>query len=97
MTQPTVTAAGSWQPLSPPFNLKNGTRYAATIVLSTVEKAFATQALIANKFLSAGFRDVACAPDKRRVEGCWNKPDQENVTLPSQVREVFVWKEEAGA
>jgi len=90
MTQP---AAGSWQLLVSPFNLENGARYAATILLTGLE-SLASTAQIAQKFVGAGFRDVTVQSDKKRVEGTWARPDAQGVVLPSQVRQVWKWSAE---
>lgn len=77
-----------------PFSLKNGTLYAAAIKLSSLEKAFASIDLITNKFTTAGFSGVTVTPDKTRVEGTWAQADADNVSLPSQVTQVWSWQED---
>jgi hypothetical protein len=91
--QPAATTApgGAWEEVKPPFNLENGALYAATIQLSGFEKIASTQT-IANKIQSAGFSNVTCTSDKQRVEGTWNRPDQNGVPLPTQIRQVWRWR-----
>jgi len=79
---------GDWTPLTAPYQLKSGTRYAATIELSWAEKAIATDTDVADKFKSAGFTDVTVDLPNKRAEGTWSGEDRV-VTLPSEITEVW--------
>jgi hypothetical protein len=79
---------GDWTPLTAPYQLKSGTRYAATIELSWAEKAIATDTDVADKFKSAGFTDVTVDLPNKRAEGTWSGEDRV-VTLPSEIAEVW--------
>lgn len=83
--------AGQWSPMTAPFALTKGARYAAAIQLSGAEKAFATPNAVVSKFAAAGFSDVTCTRDKTRVEGTWGLDDAPDVRLPSQVKQVWRW------
>jgi len=85
--------AGEWEEMKAPFALEQGQLYSASIVLNFVEKAMATQALILNKFAVAGFVETTCTADRTRVYGRWGKADAVGVTMPSQVRQVWRWRE----
>lgn len=81
----------TWKAMTAPFQLTNGTQYAAALDLSFVEKLAATDALVAQKFTDVGFTNVVATNDSGwRVEGTWNGPSQET-TLPSEVTTVWEW------
>jgi hypothetical protein len=90
----------SWNPLSPPFTLKQGTLYACNFKLSFLEKAALSAEpdvvteKAAQQFADAGFTGVTVDMTAFRAEGTWGKSDQADVTLPSQVTMVYEWDPE---
>ena len=80
-----------WTQMTAPFQLTNGTQYAASLDLSFVEKLAATDAIVAQKFTDVGFTGVTVDLPNKRVEGTWSG-DSEAVTLPSEVSEVWEWQ-----
>jgi hypothetical protein len=80
-----------WTLLEPPFQLTKGAQYAASLKLSWSENAFATDALVAEKFTAAGFTNVTVDLPNKRVEGVWSGDDADDVTLPSEVTSVWRW------
>jgi hypothetical protein len=82
----------AWETLEPPISLKQGGQYACALHLGFFESKMATDELVAQKFTDAGF--VSVQPDLKnmRVTGTWGQPDQDGVTLPSEVSEVWQWQ-----
>lgn len=69
------------------LQLVKGVRYAGTLNLSWTESALATDALVAEKFTSAGFTNVMVDMPNKHVEGTWSRNDQ-TVVLPDQITSV---------
>jgi hypothetical protein len=108
---PTRTAAmissPTWKKLPAVFALKKGGNYLATLALSGLEKTFATEGIIADRFKAAGFIDVqafttstppnipyeAAGAGGPWVKGQWSGNDGEVAQLPSQVANVWILEE----
>lgn len=71
------------------FNLQRGKRYRATITLGFVER-LASNDMIADKFRSAGFKDVSVQGEggTRYAEGVWDSEDM-RPSYPPQISEVL--------
>ena len=86
----------SWKPLSAPFTLEQGAQYACAIKLSFAAKLVATADMVAQKFTDAGFSNVVVDMNAGpRAEGVWAQPDQDDVSLPSEVTTVWQWVPDA--
>jgi hypothetical protein len=68
------------------FTVHQGTRYRATLSLTSIEQQFADNALIARKFRALGFSGVhvSGAGATRRVEGVWPGKDT-RAPMPPQI------------
>lgn len=95
-SQTPAAPAGAWEPMAAPFNLEKGVLYACSIGLSAFEK-LATVQMISNKLSAAGFVEVSVTPDKKRAEGRWGQADVSGAPLPSQVKQVWRWRDAATA
>ncbi len=73
------------------FTVHHGRRYRAVLTLGWLEQ-FATNRMVAEGFMHAGFADVAVTGigEHRIVEGCWSGPDTTDKIDPhlSSVEEI---------
>jgi len=97
----------TWKKLPGVFALKKGANYFATLALSGLEKTFATEGVIADRFKAAGFINVqafttssppnipneAAATGGPWVRGQWGGNDGEIAQLPAQVADVWILEE----
>ena len=81
----------TWTPLQAPISLKQGTLYACALKFDFGEKLLATEAMVTQKFTDAGFTGVTVDMSVPRAEGTWGQPDDDDVTLPSEVVQVWRW------
>lgn len=81
---------GSWVTQEAPFKLVRGVQYACALQLRWPE-SLATPEQVEARFTTLGFTGVTASKDDGwRVEGTWPLDDQE-VTLPAQVVQVWAW------
>jgi hypothetical protein len=95
----------SWSPVPQPFTLEQGRNYAALFSLSGFERTFATERIIVQKLIDAGFanvkvmmkREVITDPSLSALDssqgpwatGTWAGPSM-TVSLPSSVKSVWI-------
>jgi hypothetical protein len=96
----------TWKKLPAVFALKKGGQYLATLKLSGLERTFATEDIIADRFRSAGFSNVKAftssspqgapleASSGPWVRGQWSGNEGEIAQLPPQVADVWILQEE---
>lgn len=80
-----------WALLEAPFTLKQGTLYACALKFNLGEKLLATEAMVVQKFIDAGFTGVTVDMSVPRAEGTWGQSDDAGVTLPNEVMDVWEW------
>lgn len=95
----------SWFLVPQPFTLEQGRNYAALLSLSGFERAFATERIIIQKLIDAGFANVKVMMKRELIvdpglasldssqgpwaTGTWAGPSM-TVSLPSSVKSVWI-------